>query len=264
MRFSVLSSGSKANSTFVEVGSQRILIDCGLSATQVCKRLVSLGIDPTSIQGILITHEHSDHITGAASLARRLKIPIYANEATAAFIDAPYALEKFVTGEDFCIGDAAIRSFGIVHDASDPVGFLIEAQGIKFAQATDLGKVTTVVREALSGVHALVLESNHDLGMLYTSHYPWELKQRIASSHGHLSNDVAGRLLRDLAHPELGTVVLGHLSENCNSPAIALKTVKTYLDGAIKDSQISCGAVASPTPLYSVESRVEDANAAVG
>jgi phosphoribosyl 1,2-cyclic phosphodiesterase len=252
MQFSVLSSGSKANSTFIEVGSQRILIDCGLSATQLSKRLLSLGVDPSSINGIIITHEHSDHITGVPSLSRRYKIPVYANQATAEHIESPYGMEHFVTGESFQIGDAVIRPFGIVHDAVDPVGFVIEGEGLKFAQATDLGKVTTVVKEALQGAHAVVLESNHDLGMLYTSHYSWELKQRIASSHGHLSNDVAGRLLAELAHPELFQVVLGHLSENCNTPDTALSTVAKYVSDSIPMKNITCGSVANPTPLYNV------------
>ncbi len=257
MRFSVLSSGSKANSTFIEVGSQRILIDSGLSATQVTKRLAALGIDAATINAIIITHEHSDHICGVAPLSRRYSIPVYANEATAAHLDTPYGLENFVTGEEFSIGGALIRPFGIVHDAVDPVGFVIEGEGLKFAQATDLGKVTTVVREALQGSNAVVLESNHDLGMLYTSHYSWELKQRIASSHGHLSNDVAGRFLAEIAHPNLGQVVLGHLSENCNTPETALSTVQKYVNGVVSMSNITCGCIAESTPLYNVEQSVE-------
>jgi len=257
MRFSVLSSGSKANSTFIEVGSQRILIDCGLSATQVTKRLVAHGINPESLTAIIITHEHSDHINGVPALSRRYKIPVYANEGTAQHIEAPYALEHFVTGEKFSLGEAVIRSFGIVHDAVDPVGFVIEGEGLKFSQATDLGKVTTVVKEALLNSHAIVLESNHDLGMLYTSHYSWELKHRIASSHGHLSNDVAGRLLNELYHPELVQVVLGHLSENCNTPETALSTVERYVNGTIPMSRISCGSIPSATPLYNIEEVAE-------
>lgn len=257
MRFSVLSSGSKANSTFIEVGSQRILIDCGLSATQASKRLVAHGINPESLTAIIVTHEHSDHIKGVPALSRRYKIPVYANERTAQHIDAPFAMEHFVTGDRFTLGDAVVRSFGIVHDAVDPVGFVIEADGLKFAQATDLGKVTTVVKEALLNSHAIVLESNHDLGMLYTSHYSWELKQRIASSHGHLSNDVAGRLLNEVYHPDLTQVVLGHLSENCNTPEIALSTIEKYVSGTMPMSKISCGSIPVATPLYNVAEAAE-------
>lgn len=257
MRFSVLSSGSKANSTFIEVGSQRILIDSGLSATQVTKRLAAIGVDAATITAIIITHEHSDHISGVAPLSRRYKIPVYANQATASHLDAPHAIEHFVTGQEFYLGDAIIRPFSIVHDAVDPVGFVIEGEGLKFGQATDLGKVTTVVKEALKGSHAMVLESNHDLGMLYTSHYSWELKQRIASSHGHLSNDVAGRFLAELAHPALGQVVLGHLSENCNTPETALATSNRYVAGLIPMENISCACIANSTPLYNVEAIAE-------
>jgi len=213
-------------------------------------RLFSLGIDPHSIDAILISHEHADHICGVPALSRKLKIPVYANKETAKFIDRPFGLEIIGTGQEFIIGTASIRSFGVVHDAVDPVGFTIESDGMKFAQATDLGKVTTVVKEALSGVNALVLESNHDLGMLHSSDYPWQLKQRISSSHGHLSNDVAGRLLREISHPDLGPVVLGHLSENCNTPEIALRTVTRYVEEVLAPKNIICGCVARPTPLF--------------
>ncbi len=255
MQFSVLSSGSKANSTFIEVGSQRILIDCGLSGREAGRRLLSLGIDPASLDAILVSHEHSDHINGVGILSRKFKIPVYVNEATSQFLSGIERVEIFENGADFTIANVNVSSFTIVHDAVDPVGFVLNCEGLKFSLATDLGKVTTVVREAISGSNGLVLEANHDLGMLYESDYPWQLKQRISSSHGHLSNDVSGRLLREITHSDLNHVVLGHLSENCNTPEIALSTIKRYLEGAQGEANFSllCGSMAGPTPLVRVD-----------
>ena len=224
MRFSVLSSGSKANCTFVECGSTRILIDCGLSGLQTEKRLLALGIDPKSLSAIVITHEHSDHIYGAHTMSRRYKIPVFANHETAKFMKKGYAQEEFVTGETFEIGKLALSPFSIAHDAADPVGFVIRGEGLKFGQATDLGKVTPLVRDALTQCHAIVLESNHDPEMLQECDYPWELKQRIASTHGHLSNHEAGTLISEVLHSDLLHVVLGHLSENSNRPDVARST----------------------------------------
>ncbi|MCB9029675.1 MAG: MBL fold metallo-hydrolase [Deltaproteobacteria bacterium] len=255
MRFSVLSSGSKANSTFIEVGSQRILIDCGLSAKQTSIRLLELGIDPESINAMIITHEHSDHVRGISVMSRKYSIPVFANEETAQFLDNIYALETFVTGQKFCLNEVEISPFSIVHDAVDPVGFVLEAEGLKFAQATDLGRVTPLVRESLRGAHALVLESNHDLDMLQESQYPWELKQRIASSHGHLSNDTAGNLLFELFHHDMFQVVLGHLSENCNTPQLAVDTVKRYVNDithTVPNFALYCGSVNRQTDLFTV------------
>lgn len=254
MRFAVIASGSKANCTFIEGGNQRFLIDCGLSGIELSRRLLSLDILPESLNGIVVTHEHSDHIKGVAILSKKFGIPVYANEATAQFLSGIDRLEIFKTSDSFQVGDLTFNTFSIVHDASDPVGVTVQAEGLKFVHATDLGKVTTVVRHALVGCNALVLESNHDLGMLYESDYPWQLKQRIASSHGHLSNDVAGRLLNEIEHNDLNHVVLGHLSENCNTPEIALKTVKMYLKshGESSSFSLSCGSVGSTTPLMRV------------
>lgn len=251
MRFSVLTSGSKANCTYLESGSTRILIDCGLSARQTEVRLRSLGIDPESLNAIIITHEHSDHINGVPVLSRRFKLPVYANAGTASFLRGVFALEKFVTGRRFSIGELTIAPFSIVHDAHEPVGFTIEGQGIKFSQATDLGKVTPLVRECLRGSNALVLESNHDHEMLQNCDYPWELKQRIASSHGHLSNDSSSALLAELVHSDLQHVVLGHLSENSNTPELALRAAQMQLsEHAV--ATLMCACIANETPLLAL------------
>lgn len=248
MRFSVLSSGSKANCTLVESGTTRILIDCGLSARETVRRLCVLGVDPSTISAIIVTHEHRDHIYGIPVMSRRHNLPVYANRSTARFLRHLHALEIFKTGHTFSIGEMEISPFSIVHDASDPVGFCIQARGIKFAQATDLGKVTPLVREALRDSHALVLESNHDPEMLRCCHYPWELKQRIASSHGHLSNGTASEFLAELMHSDLRHIVLGHLSENSNTPELALAAAREQVPC---ERTLLCASVQRETPMLS-------------
>jgi phosphoribosyl 1,2-cyclic phosphodiesterase len=263
MRFSVLSSGSKANCTYIDAGEARILIDCGLSASRAAERLESLGVPPDSITAILVTHEHSDHLLGVPVFSRRHKVPVFANRRTAAFLKPCYGIEHFSTGEPFSLGEVRINPFSIVHDAVDPVGFVVTARGLKFAQATDLGRVTPLVRDALALAQAIVIESNHDQEMLRYCSYPWELKQRIASSHGHLSNRCAATLLGELRHPELLHVVLGHLSEESNSPELALETSRQFLLGhagaePYGDDEPSfpsfrCAGPGAPTPLLALE-----------
>jgi phosphoribosyl 1,2-cyclic phosphodiesterase len=229
MRFSVLSSGSKANCTYVEAGGVRLLVDCGLSGKQAEARLSEIGVDPSTLSAILVTHEHSDHIHGVGTLSRRYKLPVYANASTMEHISKPRAKEVFETGSDFSVGKIRVTPFSIVHDASDPVGFALYADGFKLVLCTDLGRVTTLVQEHVRGANAILLESNHDQEMLQSCSYTWELKQRIASTHGHLCNDAAGQLLEEIMHPELFHIVLGHLSENSNTPMLALQTANQYV-----------------------------------
>ncbi|MCB0331978.1 MAG: MBL fold metallo-hydrolase [Bdellovibrionales bacterium] len=252
MRFAVLASGSRANCTFVDTGSCRILVDCGLSGKETAKRLHAIGIDILTLDALIVTHEHRDHLHGVPILSRRLKIPVYANEETALSLDNLYGLELFDTGQAFEIGRVVVEPFRIVHDARDPVAFTITSSGVKLGHLTDIGRATTLVRESLQECHALVLESNHDEEMLQTCDYPWELKQRIASSHGHLSNPAAVDLLRDIWHSELQHVVLAHLSENSNTPEHALTAMR---DG-VNESQLKtliCGSPSGPTDLIDIQ-----------
>jgi phosphoribosyl 1,2-cyclic phosphodiesterase len=252
MQFSVLSSGSKANSTFFEAGGVRLLIDCGLSATKAEERLRRIGVDPASLAGILVTHEHSDHINGISVLSRRFRLPVYANERTGKMVKNVFGLERFETGIPFDLRGIKISPFSIVHDALEPVGFRIEGEGLTFTQVTDLGRVTPLVREAVRGANAVVLESNHDEQMLMECDYPWELKQRIASSHGHLSNKEAAELAQEMVHPDLCRMVLGHLSENSNTPTVALHTFHAYVPPGVIETVV-CAGVAHETQLYPVE-----------
>jgi phosphoribosyl 1,2-cyclic phosphodiesterase len=257
MRFSVLSSGSKANCTFVEAGGVRFLVDCGLSGKQAEERMAQVGVDPKTLSGILVTHEHADHINGVATLSRRYGLPVYANVSTMERISKPRGREIFKTGSDFCIGSVDVTPFSIVHDASDPVGFSIRAEGLKLVIVTDLGRVTTLVQEHARGANAILLESNHDQEMLQSCSYTWELKQRIASTHGHLCNEAAGQLLEEIMHPGLFHVVLGHLSENSNTPALALETAHRYLkrcaDRATGLQTLLCGNVYESLPSLELD-----------
>jgi phosphoribosyl 1,2-cyclic phosphodiesterase len=258
VQFSVLSSGSKANCTFIEVDGFRILIDCGLSGKQCELRLAEVGVAPDSLDCIFVTHEHHDHIHGVATLSKRYGIPVYANAATMSQIHKVSKREIFRTGEVFMPhGAVKVTPFSITHDALDPVGFVVEGGGFKFVHVTDLGRVTTLVREHVRGAHAIVLESNHDQEMLQTCDYTWDLKQRIASTHGHLCNDSAGQLLEDIAHPELFHVILGHLSENSNTPDAALSTAHSYLNRCMDRVSglrtLLCGSVYKSLPLLELD-----------
>lgn len=257
MRFTVLSSGSKANCTFVEAGGSRFLVDCGLSGKQAEQRLAENGIDPKTLSAILVTHEHADHINGVSTLSRRYGLPVYANERTMERITKPRGREIFKTGQDFNLGSVEITPFSIVHDATDPVGYVIRAEGFKLVIVTDLGRVTTLVQEHVRGANAILLESNHDQEMLQACSYTWELKQRIASTHGHLCNEAAGQLLEEIMHPELFHIVLGHLSENSNTQTLALECANRYVKRSAERSvglrTLLCGNIYQSLPTLELD-----------
>lgn len=241
MRIVSLASGSSANATLIESEHARVLIDVGLSRRQVLQRLEKLYGTTVRLDAILVTHEHQDHIVGLARTAKVFASPIYATKGTLA------ALEPFLKGgEDlrpcefnrsFQIRDLVIEPFRTPHDAAESCGFLLEAvslfDGRRVGLATDLGAVTKEVREYLERCDLVLLESNHDLDMLMNGSYPADLKARIRSDVGHLSNDDSGKTLIYLAKQKrLKQAVLMHLSENNNRPKLALETVKRHLNGA--------------------------------
>lgn len=235
INFCVLSSGSKGNCTYVQSGSQQVLIDCGLSAKQLEVRLAAIEVEPSSIDAIVISHEHSDHIRGLPVFVKRHKIPVHLNhstfEACSNFLQMPKTLISFFeTGATFSIGDLFFESFSVQHDAADPVGFTIcSAAGTALSVVTDLGRVTHLVREQVKRAHALILESNHCPALLEEAPYPWTVKQRISSGTGHLSNQTAGDLLTELSNSSesrLEIVVAAHISENSNCPERALSVLK--------------------------------------
>jgi len=234
MRLCLLASGSKGNSLYLETDSCRLLVDAGLSARETQARLAAIGVSSTDLDGILITHEHSDHISGAGALARRLKIPLLMTGAT--YRAGQHAIKKvelmeFEPGTSFTFKGVSIDPFPITHDACDPVGFLVESGEGKVGFATDLGVATRLAQLKLKGCRALVLEFNHDEQMLQDGPYPWHLKQRIRSRHGHLSNAEGAALLEELLHDGLEGVFLSHLSEVNNAPELALSAATTLLAG---------------------------------
>ncbi len=229
---SVLASGSRGNSTVVASASTRILVDAGLSCRETVKRMHVMGEDPRSLAAILITHEHSDHVSGVNVLAKKFKIPVFMTGAThqAYQRDArdsrgePCKIEKletFSAGRSFQVGDISITPFTIPHDAADPVGFTFQVEGVKVAIATDLGYVPASVKHHLQACDVLVMESNHDLEMLRVGPYPWSVKQRVMSRVGHLSNDALADFLATDYDGKAAYIVLAHLSELNNHPELA-------------------------------------------
>jgi phosphoribosyl 1,2-cyclic phosphodiesterase len=233
VRVCLLASGSKGNSLFVEAGQTRLLVDAGLAAREILRRLAEIGISPAGLDAILITHEHADHIRGAGTLARKLKIPVFLSAPTLRASGECFKnarIVEFESGSSFIFRDLLFDPFPITHDASDPVGFIIECGDGRVGVATDLGIGTRLVADKLKGCGALVLESNHDEEMLLNGPYPWHLKQRIKSRHGHLSNRDSAALLGDIAHDGLAGVFLAHISEVNNDPRFALDAARSLFD----------------------------------
>jgi phosphoribosyl 1,2-cyclic phosphodiesterase len=313
VRFTVLASGSKGNSTVVSGGRTRILVDCGLSCRELFRRMKLADEEPESLNAVILTHEHSDHVNGLAVTARKLGIPVYFTEGThrawmrwlsprrqmtyaqwmeqcrqqaaarqaeadlaaeegepdepescepgaqpdpaaqkqeeapgpkpAADPDPDKppsrkedpswlpALEYFQSGQPFEIGDIAISPFTIPHDATDPVGFVFQAEGVRMAFATDLGYIPPNVKAQLQGLDLLLLESNHDLEMLRDGPYPWQVKQRVLSRVGHLSNEAAAHFLEEDYDGQAAYIILAHLSESNNLPELARLAAERALEG---------------------------------
>ena len=308
VRFTVLASGSKGNSTVVTGGKTRILVDAGLSCRELFRRMKLADEDPATLDAIIVTHEHSDHVAGLAVTARKLGIPVYFTEPThrawvrwlsprkqmtyaqwleqcrqqaaarMAEADAPSAddcdpeeietladltakqedssttdstpaqkkkkkseaerdptalpaVHYFQAGKPLQIGDISVSPFTIPHDATDPVGFVFQAEGVRMALATDLGYIPPNVKAQLKSVDLLLLESNHDLEMLRDGPYPWSVKQRVLSRVGHLSNEACATYLEAEYDGQATYIVLGHLSESNNLPELARISAERALNG---------------------------------
>jgi len=228
--FCPLASGSKGNSVFFGTQNTRILIDAGLSAKQLTAKLAEIGIAMSEIDAILVTHEHIDHIRGVELLASRYDIPVFANADTAKAIHetsgASLRFKIFSTGETFHFGDLEIHPFSIQHDTLDPVAFTIRTHLHKAGFCTDLGFVTSLVKNHLQGCDFLYVEANHQPSMVHACNRPHTYKQRVLSRQGHLSNAECADLIGDVLHPGLKHIHLAHLSQECNSPDLALAIVR--------------------------------------
>ena len=232
-----LASGSKGNSLFVEADGVRLLVDAGLSCRQIELRLRSIDVEPATIDAILVTHEHIDHVAAIPLFSTRYQVPVYASPKLGARSEVVQRLllkiEKTVpiyAGRDFSLGALRIHPFSISHDAVDPFGFRFECNGAAVALAADLGVVTRLVCDRLAGCQAIFCESNHDPKMLSEGPYPMRLKRRITGNQGHLSNTECRKLVENIYHDQLETLVLAHLSETNNTPRLAYDAMKAFLD----------------------------------
>ena len=236
MRVTILGSGSRGNAILVETEGVRLLVDAGFSGRDLERRLAAAGVEPSTLTALLVTHDHGDHTRGMGVAARRWGVPLHLTELTRNvckdLLDGTEDVRPYTSAAPVEIGGLTVTPFLTVHDAVDPVAVTVTetATGQKLGIATDLGRATATVRNALRGCDVLVLESNHDEIMLRESPYPWSVKARIGGSHGHLSNRAAAELVRELYHDELCAVVLAHLSEQANHPALAHDVVGDALE----------------------------------
>ncbi len=234
MRFCSIASGSSGNSIYVGSDNTHILVDAGISGKRISEGLALAGLHPSELSGILITHEHSDHISGLGVMARKYHIPMYMTLGTQKAIELRHLIGRadpslFVPvnpDEDFEIGDLKIKANRISHDAAEPVSYRIDYGNKSAAVITDLGTYTEQIVAAYQDVNVILAESNHDIKMLEMGPYPYQLKMRIKSDHGHLSNEAGGQMLSKLLHDKVEHIFLGHLSKENNFPGLALESVK--------------------------------------
>jgi phosphoribosyl 1,2-cyclic phosphodiesterase len=256
MQFSVLGSGSRGNAVLIATKESRLLIDGGFSGKEIARRLALIGCDPQSLDAILVTHEHEDHISGVGVLSRRYKLPVYANPAT--HRAASHRVKKlskageFATGQAFNLQELHIHPFAVSHDAADPVGYTISDGSVTIGYCTDTGCVSRHITHRLQQCQGLILEANHDPQMLRDGPYPLRLQQRIRSNKGHLANATCGALVRQLASAGLNQVVLAHLSESNNLPELAFAAVQQELGSAGGELQIRLARQDQPTPLIAL------------
>ena len=231
MRFAVLGSGSRGNGMVVEVGATLVLLDCGFSLQQVKIRLAGLGKRPEDLAAIIVTHEHTDHASGVAGLARAYDLPVWATAGTAqaAGLGELASCELFDCHAPFAVGDVELMPFPVPHDAREPSQFVFGDGGRRLAMLTDVGSITPHIVACLDDCDALVLECNHDTAMLAAGNYPPSLKQRVGGRHGHLSNDQAADLLGRLNGSKLQHVAAAHLSEKNNNPGLAQQALAEAL-----------------------------------
>ncbi|PTM56873.1 MBL fold metallo-hydrolase [Desmospora activa] len=263
MRYSILASGSTGNAIYVETDRIRLLIDAGLSGKQLEQRMKLIGTSPASLDAILVTHEHIDHVKGLGVFARRHKLPIYMNEATWEHLPSSVGAipieqqHTFSTYSILEVGNLTVESFPISHDAADPMGFCIHSPAGSLALVTDTGYVSRRIVEKVTGTDAVIFESNHDVEMLRMGSYPWNVKRRILSDTGHLSNEDAAEALLEIIGGNGENIYLAHLSQDNNLLELAHLTVKGILEeGGLqvgKDVRLWETHPDRPTPLHRLD-----------
>lgn len=251
----VLASGSDGNSTYVRSGSTAILVDCGISCKELRRRLTGAGARDECLSAILLSHDHFDHARGIAVASRRFGVPVFANRDTsrkASLEHAGVTLSAFTTGRQFEVGDLSVTPFAVPHDAADPVGFTISDGSARVGIATDLGSITLEVLWGLSGCDAVMVESNHDRGMLMEGPYPWFLKKRVDGPSGHLSNDDAASVIESVCHEGLRHIVLVHISRINNDPALSIASAEKALGRSKSRVGVSVGRHDRPGELIRI------------
>ena len=259
MKVCSLGSGSKGNSTLVESRGTRILVDIGFSGIETARRLHEIEVAPETIDAVLITHDHRDHTSGAGVFSRKYKTPVYMTARTLKKCDMLFpkndSVEIYQPSRSFVVKDIVVQPFMSLHDAVEPVVFSLTDTSKKFkiGIATDLGKPTAQVRLALKDANFVILESNYDEELLRSSHYPAAIQQRIASSHGHLSNKSATQFACELLHPNLWGILLAHLSQECNRPELALSTMEEAIRPRGFKGFLGVATQDSPTPFLDLQ-----------
>ncbi len=261
MELCILGSGSAGNAIYAAAGNTRLLIDAGLSCKQIVDRLAQIGVAPESIGAVLVTHDHIDHYQGLPVFCKRFTPTLFANEGTASGVDRFFREKEkpepdwaiFENGAAFTFGDFQITPFSVPHDASDPVGYLLETPTRRAVVATDLGTPTAELKRLAAACHAIILESNHDYQMLRQSDRPDHLISRISGPHGHLNNDDAAEFLCSVCHGALSHLFLTHLSRDCNTAALARNTMLLSLRKMLRhDIRLVVAGQDAPTPLISI------------
>lgn len=257
MRFALLGSGSKGNCLYIEAGKTSILVDAGFSGKEIARRMALLNRDLESVNGIFLTHEHADHVQGAGVLSRRCRLAVHANAGTFTGSDGKigklHKQVEFETGTTIEIQDLQVRSFAVSHDTLDPVGYLISDGHHSIACCTDTGKVSNLISQRLQGCDALILEFNHDPGMLKKGPYPLFLQQRVRSSQGHLANEDAASFLATLLHDKLQHIILAHLSETNNCPEFALQSASAVINTQPSCCTLRVASQNAPTDFYALK-----------
>lgn len=258
MRFSVLASGSTGNAFYIETEQTKLLVDVGLSGKQIDRLFQQIDADPSELDGILVTHEHSDHIKGLGILARKYKLPIYANDKTWKAMEkgiGKVELDQkfhFEANKVQTFGNIDVESFSVSHDAVDPMFFTFHHDNKKVALVTDLGYVSERIKKTIEGANAFIFEANHDISMLQMGKYPWSVKRRILGDYGHVSNEDSGLALSDVITNETKRVYLAHLSKDNNMKELARMSVDQVLQERGINMHLHDTDPVNATALYDV------------